>query len=224
MSDNDSFISEVSEEVRRDRMFALWKRFGPLVIGAVVAVVAAAGVKTYLDHQADVSARSAGGALLAAADGTPAQAAEALTALADQTDHEGAATLARLRAASALAEAGDVGAAASAYDVVAGDAGADALLQDFASFRALMLRADGMAPDALADSLAPFISGGPFRLLALEAQGLAFHRAGDETSAAAALKEVAEDEATPPGLRQRVLAVMTALGIEADLTGAEDNS
>ena len=227
MSDRDSFIDEVSEEVRKDRMFALWKRYGPFVIGAVVAVVALTGVKNWLDHQARKAARQAGGALIAAADAPPEEAAAALTALAEQTDHEGAAALARLRAAGALAAAGDKDAAAAAYDVIAADAGADKLLQDFAAFRALALRADEMAPDAAIDALEAIAGGaGPFRLLALEAQAAAFLRAGDVEAASEALQIVAEDERTPNGLRQRALAALTALGVtlapEAPAANAED--
>ena len=68
MSDRDSFIEEVSEEVRRDRMFSLWKRYGPFVIGGIVAVVALTGVKNWLDSEAEKAARQAGGALIAAAE------------------------------------------------------------------------------------------------------------------------------------------------------------
>lgn len=214
MSDRDSFIDEVSEEVRRDRMFALWKRYGPFVIGAIVAVVALAGVKTWMDAEAEKSARRAGGAVIAAADAPPAEAAEALTTLAGQTDHEGAALLARLRAAAVLAATGDAEGAAAAYDQVAADANAEKLLQDFAAYRAVALRADDLAPaDAAAAFEAMATGSGPFRLLALEAQAAAWLRAGDKDAAAQALQVVAEDEATPQGLRQRALAALTALGV-----------
>ena len=36
---NDTLIREVDDELRGDRMRALWKRFGPYVIGAAVAIV-----------------------------------------------------------------------------------------------------------------------------------------------------------------------------------------
>lgn len=221
MSDRDSFIDEVSEEVRRDRMFSLWKRFGPLVIAGIVAVVGGAGFVAWLDYKADQDAMSAGGALIAAAD-APDDPVAALTALADQTDHEGAALLARLRAAAALAAGGDAAAAAAAYDAAA-QAAADPALKEFAEFRAVMLRAPDMETDALLDQLAAFTAGGAYRLLALEAEGLAHARAGDFDAAEAALMEVVDDEATPPGLRQRVLALLTALGVEPDLAGESES-
>lgn len=215
MSDRDSFIDEVSEEVRRDRYYDLWRRYGVVVIGAVIAVVIAAAGKTWYDAQSIKTAQAVGGAVIAAGDAPPSEAAEALSALADQTDHDGAATLARLRAAAAFAEAGDAEAAASAYDTVAADGSVSPLLQDFAALRAVLLRADAMGPDALIGALEPIAGGGgPFRLLALEAQALAHYELGDEGAAAAALTEIIEDAAVPQGLRQRVLSVMAAIGVE----------
>ena len=42
MSDTDSFIEEVSEEVRRDRLFKLMKRYGWIAILAVLLLVGGA--------------------------------------------------------------------------------------------------------------------------------------------------------------------------------------
>ena len=42
MSDSDSFINEVSEELRRDRLFALMRRWGWLAGLVVLAIVGAA--------------------------------------------------------------------------------------------------------------------------------------------------------------------------------------
>ncbi len=217
MSDRDSFIDEVSEEVRRDRMFSLWKRYGPFVIGAVVAVVIATGVKAWLDGEAADAARQAGGALIAAADAPPAEAAAALESLAAETDHKGAALLARLRAAAALAAAGETAKAADAYDEVAADAGADRTLQDFAAYRAVALRAPAMEPVAAAAAFAPIAEGaGPFRLLGLEGQASAWIREGRRDDAIDALRRITEADETPNGLRQRVAATLTALGAPID--------
>lgn len=217
MSNNDSFIEEVSEEVRRDRMYALWRRYGPFVIGGIVAVVALVFVKNILDERARDEARRVGGALIAAGEAAPAEAAEALTALAAQTDHAGAALLARLRAAGALAQSGDVAGAAAIYDAVAADSSADELLQDFAAFRALALRAGDLPPQEAIASLEAVAAGfGPFRLLALEAQAGAFLRAGDRAQAIKALREIAVNETAPQGLRQRAAATLGALGAEIE--------
>ena len=47
MSD-DSFIREVNEELRQDQFKSLWRRFGPIAIGAaVLLVLATAGYVGY---------------------------------------------------------------------------------------------------------------------------------------------------------------------------------
>lgn len=218
MSDSDSFINEVSEEVRRDRMFALWRKYGPYVIGVIVLIVAAAGAKAYLDTQERAAARAAGGALIAASDGDLEAQSAALIALADTVDHDGARLLAELRAASVMAASGDASGAAAAYDGIAASAAADPLLQQFAAYRATVLRGAEMEPGAFADALSPIANGsGPFRLLAMEARGVALLRAGDRQAGEDELRAVHSDDAAPPPMRQRIEVLMTAFG------GALDN-
>ena len=217
MSDSDSFINEVSEEVRRDRMFALWRKYGPYVIGAIVLIVGAAGVKAYLDAQERTAAMAAGAELIAASEGDLDQQAEAMAELAGTASHDGARLMAELRAAGAIAASGDAAAAADAYDDIAASPAADALLQDFARFRAVMLRGADMAPGAFADALSPIANGaGPFRLLALEARGIALVRAGDQAAGEDELRAAYSDEAAPQTLRQRIEVLMTAIGGSLD--------
>ena len=217
MSDSDSFISEVSEEVRRDRMFALWRKYGPYVIGLIVVVVAAAGAKTYLDAQTKSAAREAGGALIAASEGDLDVQSVALAELADSVDHDGARLIAELRTAGALASSGDKAGAAEIYDRISATAVTDPLLQDFAAYRVTMLRGETMDPAAFADNLSPIANGsGPFRLLAMEARGIALVRAGDQAAGEDELRAAYSDEAAPQPMRQRIEVIMTAIGGSLD--------
>jgi hypothetical protein len=217
VSETDSFIEEVSEEVRKDRMFKLWKRFGPYVIGGVVAIVVLAGAKEWVDSRAKTQAENTGAALVAASAGSPDQAAQALTVIADAATHDGEAVLARLMAAAAYAESGDQEAAAAAYDLVNLDSNADLILRDFAAFRALMLRSAEMQAADLVNALNPIAEGqNAFRILALEARGVAQYRAGDAEAAAADLQAVVNDETSPNGARSRAAALLTAMGVSLE--------
>ncbi len=217
MSDSDSFISEVSEEVRRDRMFALWRKYGPYVIGLIVVIVLAAGGKAYLDSQARSAAQEAGGALIAASEGELDAQSAALIALADEAEHDGARLVAELRAAGTLASAGDQAGAAEIYDRISVTAATDPLLQDFAMYRATMLRGETMDPAAFADALSPIANGsGPFRLLAMEARGVALVRAGEQAAGEDELRAAHSDEAAPQPMRQRIEVIMTAIGGSLD--------
>lgn len=213
MSNSDSFIEEVSEEVRRDRMFALWKRYGPYAIGALVAIVAAVGAVTWMEAREQAKAEAAGAALIAASIGGPEETARAMSVIADNAGSAGEAVLARLRAAGALSEAGDMAAAAEAYDAVAIDAEAGPLLRDFAAYRAVMMRGAAMAPSDFADALSPVVNGGgPFALLAREARGVALARAGAMEEAVEDLTAVLDAANAPDGLRSRAEAILVAIG------------
>ena len=66
MSDTDSFIDEVTEEVRRDQLFALFRKYGWIGVLAIVLIVGAASWKEWQKAQAEASAQAFGDAIVAA--------------------------------------------------------------------------------------------------------------------------------------------------------------
>ena len=123
MSD-DSFIREVNQELRQDQAKALWDRFGPIaIVAAVVVVLATAAFVTYewwVDSKADASGDAFAQALTLARDGKQDDALKALQDL--ETGGYGAyPLLARMRAATVLADKGDFAGAVTQFDEVAAD-------------------------------------------------------------------------------------------------------
>ena len=51
MSDTDRFIDEVTEEVRRDRLFALMRRWGWVAVLIVALIVGGGGWYEWQKHQ-----------------------------------------------------------------------------------------------------------------------------------------------------------------------------
>lgn len=203
--DSDSFIREVSEEVRRDRAFGLWKRFGPFVIIGLVAVILVAAGDAFWSARQRSAAREAGGKLLVAGSQVDAAArARALeTAAADMS--EGPAAVARIAGAGALAEAGDLAGAARLYDQAVLDGGLNPALEEFAVLRAAMARIEVEGPEAASVALAPLTEEGrPFRLLALEALGVAKLKSGDAAGAIQAFDRALSDPAATEGLTARL--------------------
>ena len=45
--ETDSFIDEVTEEVRRDRLFALFRRFGWIALAIILIIVAGTAWREY---------------------------------------------------------------------------------------------------------------------------------------------------------------------------------
>lgn len=207
MSESDSFIQEVTEEVRKDRMFHLWKRYGPFVIGAIVLIVGAAAVWNWMKHREVLEARETGAAFIAAElSDVEAQAALA-AAIEDET-----AILAQLRLAAAMTEVGDRPAAIEAYRTAARMQAPEAYRQ-FAVLSAVALDAATGDPALLVNELAPLVQEGePYRAMALELRGAIRLTAGEIEAARSDLQQAMAAPIATAETRQRVDELLAALG------------
>jgi hypothetical protein len=206
MSD-DSFIREVNEELRQDQARALWERFGALIIAVAVIVVlgtaAFVGYDYWVESRANRSGDAFGQALTMAGAG---QTDEALAALQElQEDGYGAyPLLARMRAATLLAERGDNAAAVAAFDEVAGDGSIPDSLRDIARLRAALLLVDhGSYADVSARVETLTGDANPLRHSAREALALSAWKTGNSADALALFTQIAADQAAPRNARQR---------------------
>ena len=208
MSETDSFIQEVTEEVRQDRMFRLWKKWGPYGIAAIVLVVAAAAGLNWMKHREIEAARAAGGAFLEA-DITSVEDQEALLGSV-----EGAAEgLAKMRLAAAKAEAGDVEGAVALYREVGGLSALGPAFTDLARLQAVRVQASTIDAAQAAAELAPLVGeDAPYRLLALELRAMILLNSGDTDGAHADLVEVITDPGAVGTTRERALALLASSG------------
>ena len=148
MSD-DSFIREVEEELRSDRLQNFWKRFGPFIIGGAIAIVIATAAYRGYEYYVDSRASASGDRFLAALNlAREGKSDEALTALQSlENDGYGAyPVLARMRAATVLQDKGDVDGAVAAFDAVAADRSAPEAIRDMARLRAAYILVDTGTP------------------------------------------------------------------------------
>jgi hypothetical protein len=200
---------EVDEEVRRDRALDFWKKYQNYIIAvAVLVVIAAAGWRGWQSWQLN-KAQEAGAQFEAAsqlARTDKSDEAKALFEKIAQDGPSGYALLAKFRVADELAGK-DKPAAVKAFDALAGDPAAEAILQDVARLRAALLRiddADEAEIDRRLQSMAA--SGGPFRHSARELMALAALKSNNLDAAGKWLDMLVVDQQTPPGLRQRAEA------------------
>ncbi len=208
MSNSDSFIDEVTEEVRRDRLYAFFRRWAWLGALVVLLVVGTAAFIEWQKVRNAAAAARAGDALLTALEAPePAERARAIAA----TGVGG--PLPQLLIAGQDLLAGDRDGAISTLHALAADQAQPALYRDLASLRALMLQAGIMPPEDRITALQPLaIPGATFAPLAQEQIALARIEAGDLDGARATLDALVADAATSTNLRNRAEALRAALG------------
>lgn len=213
MANQDSFISEVSEEVRRDKLFALLKRYGWIAVLLVLVIVVGAAVFEWRKSQARAEAEAAGDAVIAALSAeTPEARAEALAGVEVGEGPARRAIIALLRSSAAV-ETGNQETAIETLDTLAADTAVPALYRDLATLKALILGADTLTPDERIARLEPLSrAGNPFRLLALEQRALAEIELGNAESALDLLTGILADAEVTQDLRRRVTQLIVALG------------
>lgn len=209
MSDSDSFINEVTEEVRREKLYGYLRRYGWIGVAAVLLLVGGAAFNEYRTSQARAAAEATGDALLAALEvDDPAARAEAMAGI--DTSGPSAAVALLLRAAT-LEEAGDTAAAAEVLQSLASNGDVPEMYRDLAAFKAAMLPTDDLAARR-ANLEALGAPGRPFSLLAQEQLAYVALDEGDQDLAIAILERIVEDAAVTRGLRDRAETLMVALG------------
>lgn len=208
-------FQEVDEDLRRDQLFKLWRRYGSYVIGAAIAIVIATAAyvawQGYRDKQLMAEGDAFIQALLLRSAGQSHQATEAFAALADQ-HNDGYGTLARFNEAALMAERGEAAEAVKIYDQISASA-SDRSLRDLATLCSVSLSLDTADPGELKAKLDPIAApDNPFRHSARELSALLAVRNGDTATAKELFKELAADQSAPSGVRSRAAEMLQSLG------------
>ena len=211
MSNQDSFINEVSEEVRKDKLYALMKRYGWIAVAVVVLVVGGASVVEWQRAKARAAAEATGDALISALSAeTPEARATAIAEFEATGSADQRAVVGLLRAA-AEAEAGEDAKARVTLGEIAADGETPELYRDLAILKAAML--PGATPEDRISRLQPImVAGNPFRLLAIEQRALAEIELGQTDTAIETLQAIMADADRTEGLRRRASQLIVALG------------
>ncbi|MBF0679609.1 MAG: tetratricopeptide repeat protein [Devosia sp.] len=208
----ENIFREVDEELRSERMRALWRRIAPFVIGAAIAIVALVAVnegwRWYTNSQASRSSEELYAALDVGDDLATAQ-----TRL-DQLAADGSGgypVLAEFRKASVLAEAGDAAGAVAAYDALA-NSQSNVRLRELALLQAGKILVDtGTLADVEARIGTIASDDNPMRRVARELIGLAHYKAGDFAAAQASFEAVLNDPLVQGPMRNRMAYYLAQL-------------
>lgn len=222
MSDTDSFIEEVTEEVRRDRLFAMVKRYGWIAVLVVLLIVGGTGWREYSRAQATAQAEKLGDDILAAMAQSDLEARASALSRVD-VDHPGGAALIELLRGAVYVEAGQTDPAATALGDVATKPDLPAIYGQIATFKSLVLQVGQQPNDELRlqfEALAQ--PGAPLRMLAEEQLALLDVLDKRRDVAIERLQRMLEDAEATPDLQQRAARVIVALGGTPEVPGAQD--
>jgi hypothetical protein len=209
LSNPESFIDEVTEEVRRDRLFRLFRKYGWIGVVLVLAVVGGAAWNEWTKARDAARAQAFGDAVVDALDlGTPEERRAALAAVPADGEQSG---LLQLILASDPEE--DRATALAALEKVAADTSLPVSYRDLAVLRRVLV---GGAELALADRRTALqgisAAGRPYRSLAEEQLAYLLIEEKKPQDAIALLSALVQDQEASGALRARAGQVITALG------------
>ncbi len=215
----ESFIREVDEEYRRDKLAQFWRRYGRwLLIGVGLGLLLLAGLLYWREERAR-NAGSFGAEFMQALDRLErgnAKAAEPALAKAAASDQPGYEALGRLTQAAAAADAGQVAKAVQMYTAIAADKDVAEPFRQLATVKQTMLQYDTLTTAQLATRLQPLTKpGSPWLGTAGELLAAAYLRDGKPQLAAPLFQRIARDETVPPSIRARAAQMASMLGVNA---------
>lgn len=216
MSNNENFIDEVTEEVRRDRLFAAFRRYGWIGVLLVIGIVGGAAFTEWQKVQSKARAESFGDAVSAALtlESTDARVA-ALKAVPNNGEQAG---LLQLMLASDPEK--DRAGALAALEVLAADTTLDNAYRDLAVLRrAILLATDAPVADRRSMLESITAPGRPYRTLALEQLAYLLIDESKTPQAIDALRALTKDQNASQALRARAEQVILALGGSAAAEG-----
>lgn len=212
MSNPDSFIDEVTEELRRDRMVGYLRRYGWIAALAVFVIVGGAAWNEWSKAQARASAEAFGDAVLAALENDAAH--DRIAALSEIATTGAQTGVLQLLKVGELLET-DRAAALAALQQASEDSALPDAYRQLAALKRLLV--GGAEIDvAERETLLTRLSqpGQPFRPMALEQLALLELDRGNTQAALDILTDLLAQSDVTDGLRRRVTQLIVALGGE----------
>ncbi len=206
-TDDHGLLQEIEEDLQRQRFAALWKRFGPYVVGGALGIVLATGLVTGVQAYKTKGEETRTANLVAALEkkeSDPKAGLQALEELAEKNQGTTQALMARLQAAAALAQQGRTEEAMKIYESLADDQSAGQIFRDLAALSAAQTGLDTGDPAALEKKLEALRKeDNAFRFSAEEYAGNLALREGDREKAKAVFQRLLAMKNVPETIAMR---------------------
>ncbi len=198
-------FEEINEDIRRDNLTKLWKKYGIWVIGICVAIIAAVGGSRGYESYQLSQAVNASNAYISFVEALNSKqnSVEQLEKL-KQTNHKGYIFLAQMSQADNYIQQENIIEAVKLYDTISVD---NSLVQNdrnLASIRAALLLVDSASYDDMKKRLAEInVVENSFRFQARELLGLSAYKAQKYVEANTLFLSLAQNSQTPNDIRNR---------------------
>jgi len=211
---DENFLREVEEELRRERFERIWKEYGTFILaGAALIVIGVLGYK-YVENRRLTAAQTTGqhyeGAVNLASSGKDGSAEKEFAAIVAEGTG-GYPELAWLQLAGVLLKQGKKADAIAAYDELA-KSGTDPLLRDYAALQAAGARLGEADFTEMQNRLTPLMADtSPWRYSARGLLGVAAFKAGKSDEARTVLTPLLVDQKTPASIAERAQIVLAEI-------------
>jgi hypothetical protein len=226
--ENEAFYREVDEELRREQMATVWKRYGRLIIGGIVLFLALIAGIIYWNNRQQAKAGEHGEQLSQIFEDVEAKrladVPKRLDALAEEGS-DGYRAAALLTKAAIAVDSGDDAGAVAIYRQVAADDSVAAPYRDLALVRQTAVEFDRIPPAAVVERLRPLaVAGNPWFGSAGEMVALAHLKQNKPELAGPIFAAIAKDQTLPESIRSRAVQMAGSLGIDAIQTAEGPNA
>ncbi|WP_085810251.1 tetratricopeptide repeat protein [Sphingomonas sp. TZW2008] len=216
---NEAFLREVDEELRKDQAAALWRRWGRAIAIAIVAGLALLAGYLFWQHQRREAAGREGEQMQLVWDDLSAErtakATPALTRLA-ASKRDGYRAVALFTQADLLLRNDDLKGAAAKFGAIAADDSLDASFRELATVRQTNAEFDTLPPEQVIARLrAIAVPENAYFGSAGELVALAYLKQGKRDLAGKLFGQIAQSDRVPPSLRQRAVQMAGVLGVDA---------
>jgi hypothetical protein len=218
-SDGETFLREVDEELRKERVNNFVARYGWAIIAGVVLFLGAIGGWIWWQHRQAEEAGKQGETMLEALDAlesgnrSGAQPKIAELATSDIPGYRVAALFAR---ANAELGANNNRAAVATLKSIADNQEFDEIYRNAALVRQTAIEFDALQPQVVIQRLQPLARPGqPWFGTAGEMVGIAYMKMNQPNRAGPLFGQIARDDTVPPSIRTRAAQMAGSLGIDA---------
>jgi hypothetical protein len=203
----DNIFQEVQEDLDRQKLAALWKRFGWLAIVLALCIVLGTAGYNFWNARKIAKNQEATGQLielLGEVGADPAGQIAALEAFASHYKKQTQAIIAELHVAAYAAKLRDDEKAMRIYDAIAGDEKTDPAFRQLADLLAVKMQLDSGDPAALQRRLQPLMAAdAPWRYSAMESSAFLALRARDKDTAKKLFTQLSKDPKVPQSMSDR---------------------